>query len=145
MGKRTAAGALLLCACVLAGCNDNPTDNPDEFAIGVVEVRVGTQVARATEQGVEGRITLPIGDTIGSVVFFDVSGEEVDVQGDRDRNVIVTSGNEAIVTWTRLNKVTGMITALAVGTTTLSITLSHEDHNDFAPRPIPIDVVAQLP
>ena len=145
MGKRTAAGALLLCACVLAGCNDNPTDNPDEFAIGVVELRVGRQIARASEQGVEGRITLPIGDTIGSVVFFDVFGEEVNIQGDRDRNVVITSGNEAIVTWTRLNKVTGMITALTAGTTMLSITISHEDHNDFAPRPIPIEVFGQLP
>ena len=146
MGKRTAAGALLLCTWVLVNCSDDPTGNPDEFDIGVVELRVGTQVARVSVDGeVEGRITLPIGDTIGSVVFLDRAGEGLNFQDDSERNVVVSSGDEAIVSWNRLNKETGFIVARMEGSTFLSITLSHDDHNEFGPRAIPIEVAGQLP
>jgi hypothetical protein len=143
VGKRTAAGALLLCAAALAGCRNDPADTPDEFDIAFAELRVGTQAARVTNEGVvEGEITLPVGDTIGSIVFVDADGDELDFQDDDERNVIVSSGNTAVLTWTRLNKETGIIAALAEGSTTLSITLSHGDHNDFGPQSIPITVAA---
>lgn len=141
MGKRTGARVLLLTLAALAGCRNNPTNAPDEFDIAFAELRVGTQAARVNDQGfVEGQITLPIGDTIGSIVFVELGGGEIDVLNDNERNVIVTSGNPGIATWTRLNKVTGMITMLAAGSTILTITLSHEGHNDFGPQSIPIIV-----
>ena len=142
MGKRRNTIAIVAAA-VLAACGDDPADTPDEFVIAFVELRVGTQVARVTSDGEnEGMITLPIGDTIGSVVFVNSAGEELDFQEDADRNVIASSGNESIVTWTRLNKENGIIDAIAEGSTVLTFTLSHGDHTDFGPRSIPITVLS---
>lgn len=141
MRARTRILVPLAAAAAITGCGDEPAGPRGEVAIARVELRVGTQVAHVTSSGAsEGQITLPIGDTIGSIVFIDSAGRELDLQDDDERTTLIVPVSAEIVTWRRLNKENGIISARQQGATMLKITLVHDDHDDFGPQPIPIAV-----
>ncbi len=143
-----AVASTLLIALSLAGCSStNPVDSTsDEVeASGCILSVGGTEVVRYENGTVTGSLDLVAGADPRTVdVQFIFDDGSISVPTDSAHTLKVTVADQTVAESTVADPHVWSfgIDGVAVGETTLIVTILHEDHDDFVSRPIPVKVTS---
>lgn len=140
----TRAALLLALVPAFAACDDDPTE-PEEELPTSMELTVGNQTVTVTNTGAVtgGPILLGIGASAVSAVFFDADGAEMDLSDEADElELRIVPASTALVTFVGTGAFSGTLTGVAIGSTSVSVSLFHivENHNDFGEFPVAVTV-----
>jgi len=127
----------------VAAC-DNPVgereDHADAVRVQVLDARSGQELASATSTAATGSLTVRAGSSRDLFVqFLDASGRPVSASeaGFSLRGTVTSTG---IARFEKTESNAGVLTGVAVGSTSVTFELMHGGHPDFSGRAIPVTV-----
>lgn len=134
---RLLALAMLAGSAGLAGCEDDPVDtHGEEHAEGFAMYSGGVQIYNYQEDlnaGNPDTLHLVSGQTYNvTIVWLDHDGEAIELDGDLEPEVSVTS--PGVANWTVTGESSGTLVAASVASpveTTMRVALLHGGHEDF--------------
>lgn len=133
--------AFALVAVFLAACNES-TAVDDEPEVATMRLSIGTSTVNVAENGTVtgGPLLLTTSDQLLSATFLRADGSVESKVNDVVFRLDVTGGTG--VTFTRVSPFTGNIRGAAAATTTVTFGLFHteENHTDFGPFQVPVQI-----
>ncbi len=139
--RRLVAATLLLF--VATACKDSTSSEDDEPEIASMRLTVGGASVTVAENGAVtgGPLRITTANQTLTAAFLKADGTPEDkVTSDPSFRLEVTGGTG--VTFTRSAPFTGTIRGAAAGSTTVTFSLFHttENHNDFGPFPVTVQI-----
>lgn len=142
MMKWTRIAALAVLPLFAACTSDDSGPDPDPAEeVGIIRLQIGDQTLDVSPSNVSVTVEIPRGSTPISATFRRASGSTVPLTGTQGFELQVETANEDRLTFERTGVFAGILHAAVSGVTTFTITLVHDNHIDFGPRTVTVNVL----
>lgn len=142
MMKWMRIAALAVLPLCLACTSDDSGPDPDPAEeVDFIRLQIGDQTVDVSPTNVSVTVDIPRGSTPISATFRRSTGTTIALTGTEGFELQVATANQDRLTFERTGVFAGTLHAAVSGVTTFTVTLVHDNHTDFGPRTVTVNVL----